>query len=124
MYQTLQYLSSTGILSVIGLSLDDWTDFESHKAEMTAASTARADVKVIRCPDLQLVNLTIFFGFFIQRLKRCGHLLPLQESHVHGLLEVAEQEHMVRLRGLTQRAADQAAADARFKELQHLEEVF
>ncbi len=42
---------------------------------------------------------------------------------MHGLLETAEQEHMLRLRALTQRAADKAAADARFKELQHLEEV-
>lgn len=38
---------------------------------------------------------------------------------MHGLLE----EHMGRLRGMTQRIADKAAADARFKELQHLEEV-
>lgn len=30
---------------------------------------------------------------------------------------------MGRLRGMTQRIADKAAADARFKELQHLEEV-
>jgi hypothetical protein len=42
---------------------------------------------------------------------------------VRALLEGAEQEHMVRLRGLTQRIADQAASDARFKELQSLEEV-
>lgn len=42
---------------------------------------------------------------------------------MHGLLEGALEEHMARLRGMTQRAADKAAADARFKELQHLEEV-
>ena len=42
---------------------------------------------------------------------------------MHGLLEGALEEHMARLRGMTQRIADRAAADARFKELQHLEEV-
>lgn len=42
---------------------------------------------------------------------------------MHSLLETAAEEHMVRLRGITQRAADQAASDARFKELQHVEEV-
>ena len=42
---------------------------------------------------------------------------------MHGLLEGALEEHMARLRGMTQRIADKAAADARFKELQHLEEV-
>ena len=42
---------------------------------------------------------------------------------MHGLLEGALEEHMGRLRGMTQRIADKAAADARFKELQHLEEV-
>ena len=47
----------------------------------------------------------------------------MQERHVHGLLEGALEEHMARLRGMTQRVADKAAADARFKELQHLEEV-
>ncbi len=43
---------------------------------------------------------------------------------MHGLLEGALEEHMARLRGMTQRIADKAAADARFKELQHLEEVY
>ncbi len=42
---------------------------------------------------------------------------------MHGQLEGALEEHMGRLRGMTQRIADKAAADARFKELQHLEEV-
>ncbi len=50
-------------------------------------------------------------------------VLRMQERHVHGLLEGALEEHMGRLRGMTQRVADKAAADARFKELQHLEEV-
>ena len=50
-------------------------------------------------------------------------VLRMQERHVHGLLEGALEEHMGRLRGMTQRIADKAAADARFKELQHLEEV-
>ncbi|CAL5224212.1 g6858 [Coccomyxa viridis] len=49
--------------------------------------------------------------------------LTTQERHVHGLLEGALEEHMGRLRGMTQRIADKAAADARFKELQHLEEA-
>ncbi|KAK9917910.1 hypothetical protein WJX75_009504 [Coccomyxa subellipsoidea] len=49
--------------------------------------------------------------------------LTTQERHVHSLLETAAEEHMVRLRGITQRAADQAASDARFKELQHVEEA-
>ena len=49
--------------------------------------------------------------------------LGVQERHVHALLEGAAEEHMVRLRGITQRAADQAASDARFKELQHVDEV-
>ncbi len=40
-----------------------------------------------------------------------------------ALLEAAGQEHGVRLRALQQRAAEAAAADVRFKELQHLEEV-
>lgn len=40
-----------------------------------------------------------------------------------SLLEGAGAEHGVRLRGVQQRAAEAAAADARFKELQHLEEV-
>lgn len=43
---------------------------------------------------------------------------------MHGLLEGALEEHMARLRGMTQRIADKAAADARFKELQHLQEVY
>lgn len=49
--------------------------------------------------------------------------VAVQERHVHALLEGAAEEHMVRLRGITQRAADQAASDARFKELQHVDEV-
>ena len=42
---------------------------------------------------------------------------------MHLLLEAAAEEHMVRLRAVQQRSAEAAAADARFKELQHLEEV-
>ncbi|CAL8463713.1 g3247 [Coccomyxa elongata] len=49
--------------------------------------------------------------------------LTTQERHVHALLEGAAEEHMVRLRGITQRVADQAASDARFKELQHVDEA-
>ncbi|EIE27758.1 hypothetical protein COCSUDRAFT_64368 [Coccomyxa subellipsoidea C-169] len=49
--------------------------------------------------------------------------LTTQERHVHSLLETAAEEHMVRLRGITQRAADKAASDARFKELQHVDEA-
>jgi hypothetical protein len=60
-------------------------------------------------------------GFQILAADRL--LAPEQERHVHLLLEAAAEEHMVRLRAVQQRSAEAAAADARFKELQHLEEV-
>lgn len=54
---------------------------------------------------------------------RRGVIRGPQERHVHVLLEAAGEEHMVRLRGVQQAARAAAAADERFKELQHLGEV-